>query len=388
VRQAGPSAVAHRAASYEAPLVRRLGHVPALDGLRGIAILVVLLYHGYGLPGGFLGVDLFFVLSGFLITALLLDEHERYRTISLRSFYLRRARRLLPVAIAAIAFYTTMVIAFYTTTRTGGAIAAGMDVRRQLLGALLATFYLENLAHFLHPPVVDGIGHFWSLSQEEQFYFVWPPLLALLVRRRIRARWVAGGLAVALVAIVVHRGMLAGGDWLRFYYAPDARADGMLLGCLMAFAFKMGKLRPGRAWLLVGPAAVSLYAFDVAVLHPASPATALHGISVANIAAGGMICSIVMAPRAPLSRLLGIGPLRTLGLISYGLYIWQPIVASSTGASGTLMLVLAVAVASLSYRFIERPFRRRRSSGVEPGPELTAAPPARVQGDASIASAL
>jgi peptidoglycan/LPS O-acetylase OafA/YrhL len=197
-----------------------------------------------------------------------------------------------------------------------------------------------------------------------------------------------GGLAVALVATVVHRGMLAGGDWFRFYYAPDARADGMLLGCLIAFAFKMGKLRPGRAWLLVGPAALSLYALDVASLHHTSPATALYGITVANIAAGGMICSIVMAPRAPLSRLVAIAPLRTLGLISYGLYIWQPIVASSTGASGTLMLVLAVAVASLSYRFIERPFRRRRSRGVEPGPELTAAPSARVQGDPSIASAV
>jgi len=364
----------------------RLGQ---LDGLRAIAVAGVIVQHSFGFlkwsssSGGFesgaAGVRLFFVLSGFLITALLLDEHERYGKISLRSFYRRRARRLLPVAIAAICFYTTIWI--------GAALMAGMDVRRQLLGALFAAFYLENLAHFLHPPVIDGIGHFWSLSQEEQFYFVWPPLLVLLARRGVRARWVAVGLSVALVATVVHRGMLAGDGWFRFYYAPDARADGMLLGCLLAFAFKFEKLRPGRAWLLVGPAAISLYALDVASLHHTSPATALYGITVANIAAGGLICSIVMAPQAPLSRLLAIAPLRTLGVISYGLYIWQPITASSTGASGTLMLMLALAVAFLSYRFIERPFRRRRSFGVEPGLEAAAASPARTRGDASIASA-
>src|SRR5204863_1178929 len=100
--------------------------------------------------------------------------------------------------------------------------------------SLFAAVYVENLAHFLHPPVTNGLGHFWSLSQEEQFYLVWPPLLAFALRRRVAFRWLAIGLGASVAAVVVHRFMLADDGWWRVYYAPDTRSDGMLLGCLAA----------------------------------------------------------------------------------------------------------------------------------------------------------
>jgi len=329
----------------------RLGHVPALNGLRGVAILSVLLMHGYGVPGGFLGVDLFFVLSGFLITTLLLEEHVLSGRISLLRFYGRRARRLLPVAFAAIWFNVIIWV--------GQAILFGADTRRVLLGALFAAFYVENFAHFLHPPVVTGIGHFWSLSQEEQFYFVWPPLL-IAALRRVRLSWLVAVLATLFVIVLVHRGMLAG-DWRRVYFAPDTRCDGMILGCLLALVWKKGLLRASRTWLFVGPAALAVFALDVSSMHAEAQATALYGITVANVAAAAMIASVVLAPAAPLSRVLAAAPLKLLGLISYSVYIWQP-TASKLGLTGTAMIVATLIVATLSYRYVEKPFRQRHAA--------------------------
>ncbi len=344
----------------------RLGHVPALDGVRGLAIAAVLVYHAYDVPGGFLGVDLFFVLSGFLITTLLLEEHAERGRISFRGFYRRRARRLLPVAFAGIVCAEIVLL---------GATLAGPEAGTQALGGLFAALYVENLAHYLHPPVIAGLGHYWSLSQEEQFYFLWPPILALLLRFRVRSHWLVAGLGAAVAAIIVHRAMLADAGWWRTYYAPDTRSDGILLGCLVAVAWRSGLLRPSRSWLLAGPIALAVLGFAVATVDHTAETAALYGITVANLAAAVIIASIVMAPRAALSRLLAIAPIRWLGLISYSLYIWGALAGWLTQTHGSMLVAISLTVAFLSYRYVERPFRRRKAPS-----------PARVEADSVPAS--
>jgi peptidoglycan/LPS O-acetylase OafA/YrhL len=330
-------------------VTNRLGHVPALNGLRGLAIVAVMGYHLDLLPGGFLGVDLFFVLSGFLITALLLKEHSERGAISLRRFYGRRARRLLPVAIAAIVFIEIILV------------AANNGLRGQALVGVYSAFYVENFAHFLNPPVISQLGHFWSLSQEEQFYFVWPPLLVVVLRRRIPPEWIAIGLAVTAALIIGRRTVLAD-DWHRFYYAPDTHADGMALGCLLAVAWVNGWLHRVRSWSVIGVAALTALVLDLLLLHAESSAAGLYGITVANFAASMLIGSVLASPTGLLTRALSWRPLLVAGVMSYSLYVWQPIVASALPVNGVVMLAIAVVVAALSYRFIEEPFRHPRSS--------------------------
>jgi peptidoglycan/LPS O-acetylase OafA/YrhL len=339
-------------------MTRRLGYVPALDGVRGLAIAAVVVYHAFDVPGGFLGVDLFFVLSGFLITTLLLEEHAEKGRLDFSAFYLRRARRLLPVALAGIFFAQLIVIS---------AALAGGNLGTQVLGGLFASLYVANLAHFLDPPVILGIGHYWSLSQEEQFYIVWPPLLAMLLVLRVRLRWLVAGLALAVIAVVAHRALLVDAGWWRTYYAPDTRSDGILLGCLLAVAWKDGRLRESRLWLAAGPVALAVYGVAVATLDHTTRATALYGLTVANVAAAAILASIIMAPHAPITRVLSLPPLRWLGLISYSLYIWGSLVGWVTQAHGWLLVTLSIAVAVLSYRFVERPFRLRRAAQRVPG---------------------
>jgi peptidoglycan/LPS O-acetylase OafA/YrhL len=149
----------------------RLGHVPALDGIRGLAIALVVSMHAFGFPaGGFIGVDLFFVLSGFLITTLLLEEVEATGRISLRDFYERRVRRLLPALLVLLIVYSVVEA------------ARG----RSVLPAVAGLFYFSNFSNFLHLTAwrTNALDHLWSLAEEEQFYLVWPPILILLVRWR------------------------------------------------------------------------------------------------------------------------------------------------------------------------------------------------------------
>jgi peptidoglycan/LPS O-acetylase OafA/YrhL len=334
--------------------VPRLGHVPALDGLRGIAIAAVLIYHAGGATGGYLGVDLFFVLSGFLITSLLLEEHADRGLVSLRGFYIRRVRRLMPVAVAGIVFSEIALL--------GGFIGW------PALSGVFALFYVENLAHFLHNAPVAGVGHYWSLSQEEQFYLVWPPLLVLLLRRRVNSRWLLAGLLLAALAVMAHRTSLH--NSLRLY-GPDARSDGMFLGCALAVAWKAGVVRPHRSWRFAGIFAATVFAVTVNLATWATGEA--YAVTAANLAAVTMIASVITSPQGWLPRLLSLRPLRWLGVISYSLYIWQPLVASATGLQGIAMLAPAIIAGWGSYRLIEEPFRRRRSPRPEPASTTPAA---------------
>ena len=219
--------------------IRRLGPVPALDGLRGVAVLLVMVSHspvvvpneiaGIVLSdyvqGGFLGVDLFFVLSGFLITALLLREQSNHGGVRFRSFYGRRALRLLP------ALYVLLVVhALY-------ARAAGLSWPNEVMTIKWALVYASNwqiVYHFF--TIASGLGHLWSLAIEEQFYLVWPAVLILFLGIRRNGRMVTVVLVGAIALIAVHRYLIwsGGGNLLTLYIRTDTRADSLLVGALLS----------------------------------------------------------------------------------------------------------------------------------------------------------
>jgi peptidoglycan/LPS O-acetylase OafA/YrhL len=314
-----------------------------------------MLAHGFWVRGGYIGVELFFVLSGFLITTLLLEEHVASGVISLRRFYKRRARRLLPVAIAGIVAGELLIWAH------GATMGFPLD-------GVYSLFYLENFVRVVHWSV---LGHYWSLSQEEQFYFAWPPLLVVLLRRRVPMRPLAVVLVAVAVAVAVHRTTLS--DVNRIF-GPDARADGILLGCALAFARFTGWLRPWRGWAFVGFAALAVYAVDAWVADAATQAPLQYGITVGNVASVALLASVLAMPQGRLARLFTAAPLRWLGLISYSLYIWNPLVLAAIGRGGLVWFAASIATAMLSYRLIEQPFRRRSAARREVArPALAAA---------------
>src|SRR5688572_21510992 len=205
-------------------------HVPELDGLRGIAILSVIVHHRltpFSLQGGFLGVDLFFVLSGFLITSLLLGEFRKTATISLRNFYMRRLLRLGPALL--IYLCASLLVTWHNQL---------IDIRRQLKLIAYAVFYSTNWRMaFRWDDVLDPTAIIWSLSIEEQFYLIWPLILFGCLALKVRPRYIIGGLILIVTAIAINRWLLiaGGSDLTRLYYGSDTRADALLLGCLFAF---------------------------------------------------------------------------------------------------------------------------------------------------------
>jgi peptidoglycan/LPS O-acetylase OafA/YrhL len=261
---------------------------------------------------------------------------------------------MMPVAVAGIVFSEIVVL--------GGFIGW------PALSGVFAFFYVENLAHFLHDAPVAGVGHYWSLSQEEQFYLLWPPLLVLLLRRRVNPRWLLAGLLLAALAVMAHRTSLH--NSLRLF-GPDARSDGMFLGCALAVAWKAGFVRPHRTWRFAGILAATV--FVVLVKLSTWTAGEAYGVTVANLAAVTMIASVIASPQGWLPKLLSLRPLRWLGVISYSLYIWQPLVVSATELQGIAMLAPAIIAGWASYRLIEEPFRRRRSARPESAPAAMAA---------------
>jgi peptidoglycan/LPS O-acetylase OafA/YrhL len=321
--------------------MKKLGYVPALDGLRGVAIALVVVYHAGLLPGGFLGVDLFFVLSGFLITTLLLEEHAASGVISLRRFYVRRARRLLPALLALLALLTI------------GAVTSS-PVNTALLGDIGWTLaYAANIVratghHFLTP-----LTTMWSLAEEEQFYFLWPGILIACLARFTPRRigWALFAVACAVSAWRVTL-TLSGASTQRIVFSPDSHFDPLLIGCALAFLCRARPRLP-VAWPVAGP----LLAAVVALAVSGSRFSLLAGYSLAGLACAGLV-SDAAAGRA---RALAWQPLVWLGKISYSLYIWQALAFALAYASNRplpIFLPLAVGLAWLSYRYVEEPFRR------------------------------
>jgi peptidoglycan/LPS O-acetylase OafA/YrhL len=355
----------------------RLGHIPALDAIRGIAILLVLTVHVHHvLPGGVLGVDLFFVLSGFLITSLLLSEWGRDGSVSLRAFYRRRALRLLPALVLMLGV-VTVALAFTSD-----------DFDGSLVWILFSLGYVINIAAIVNSGITEPtMQPMWSLSQEEQFYLVWPLLLPLALRRGMDGRRIAVILAGFAGGLILYRTFLASADATPAYllYSPESRSFGLVVGCLAGVLFSFSLVRRVPLWLagaMLAPAAVSILLLDLESRWDAVTLVPLFCLAAATI-----VLACVLHPQWWFVRLIDRAWLRGLGRISYGLYLWHWPLYYAFGWK--LGLPLAIVVAIASYRFVERPFLRRRyqtataprrkstiSPVVAPGPNTAATPSA------------
>jgi peptidoglycan/LPS O-acetylase OafA/YrhL len=372
------------------PQDSRLPYLPGIDALRAIAVLAVFLYHaGVGwMPGGFLGVDVFFTISGYLITSLLLSEYRRESHIKLGGFWLRRARRLLPAVGVLIA--VTMVVAAIVEP----------DRLTELRGdAISSLAYVANW-HFVfaHQSYFDQFQrpslfrHLWSLSVEEQFYLFWPLAFAAGMSLLGRKRLLLGVLAGALASLALMWILFDPADSSRVYYGTDTHAVGLLIGVALALAWSPLQLRRGRPGRWCGPVldAVGVLALGYIALcflrvHDYDLAL-FHGGYLWLALAAAALLAVMAHPAARLGGLLGRPALLWLGLRSYSFYLWHwPVLALTRpgldvslprGVLIPLQLLLVLVLADLSYRFVELPFRGKRKLPALPDNWLRAGRPA------------
>ena len=348
--------------------------MPALDGLRALAVLAVVLYHGEvsSIPGGFLGVEVFFVISGYLITALLLAERQGTGRTAYLQFWLRRARRLLPALFALVAVVATVWVVLHHDEVA--------RVRGDIVGALLyVTNWYQIVVHQSYFEVMgrpSPLRHLWSLAVEEQFYLVWPLVLAFLYRlthaRRDRMAWITVGLAIAsaVFAMVL---FAPGADPSRIYYGTDTRASGVLLGAALAMVAPPWLMRArvvsGARYAMTAIGAVGLVGVVVMILTLDEYDAFVYrgGFVLLDLFTLATIIGLAHPCRTVLSRLFATAPMLWIGRRSYGIYLWHwPIfVLTRPGVdvplSGAPLLVLRLAltfgVAEVSYRWIEMPVR-------------------------------
>jgi peptidoglycan/LPS O-acetylase OafA/YrhL len=363
---------------------RELTYQPALDGLRALAVAAVIAYHlGAGwAQGGFLGVDAFFVLSGFLITSLLLAEWGRRRGISLPRFWVRRARRLLPALLLVLG-----AIALYAAT-----LAPSHQLRTLRADGLASVFYVANWRFVLSGQsyfdlftLPSPMRHLWSLAIEEQFYLVWPLVVlgCLRIGRRSRKPLTAicvAGIA-ASVALMAH--LYEPFDPSRAYFGTDTRAHTLLVGAVLALVLTRRGLRndvgveTGRRARRERRAPLAVHVLGVVAAagvvwawsRVSDQGSGLYrgGSLMFSIAVAAVIASAVQPGRCPLRVALSVPVLCWVGRISYGLYLWHwPAIVVLTedrtglsGASLTLVrLATTLAAATLSFYLVEQPIRR------------------------------
>ena len=349
--------------------------MPGLDGLRALAVLAVIAYHlhlGWA-PGGMLGVGVFFTLSGYLITDLLLGQHETTGTLQLADFWRRRARRLLPalsVLLAVVAAWVTLLDRPQLSALRGVVVAAVGYVTNWWLIAQHRSYFAQ-----FGPP--SPLGHLWSLAVEEQFYLVWPWLLWLGLRWTrgrpgTRSRLAAAtALLAALSAIEMATLYRPGYDPTRIYDGSDTRAFALLIGAALAFVWPSRHLRGGitrGARRILDGAGVTGLAVIVGLICCTNEYSAFlyRGGMVLLSVATALVVGTAASPASRIGRALGWGPLRWLGVRSYGIYLWHyPIIVLTTPASGrdtlargALQVAASIGVAELSWRYIEEPVRR------------------------------
>jgi len=364
--------------------VRRHRHIPALDGVRALAVGAVLLAHlgrGWSFAGA-LGVDVFFVLSGFLITSILLAEYAATGRLNFRRFYARRVLRLTPPLLLALVLFFPFRAYLFD-------LPMWQTAHHYAKTVVMTLTYVGNVADFKDQ--MGSFGHFWSLAVEEQFYLVWPALLLLLMAV---ATW-RSGLLASLVAVlglgfaawnVWSSSAARGKDMYVFESLLPTRAWELLAGCLLAVVVSGGALvhlRERRWWSAVGVAGVLLFVAAMYHYRLAGPLTDdayrgmwRLGVLAVTAAAVLMVLSLVMSESGPLAALLSWAPIAWIGKISYGLYVYHyptyhilsgVLPATFTTAHPFLFdvtrMAAAFVVAGLSYALWERPFLRLKSSG-------------------------
>ena len=351
-------------------------YMPGLDGLRALAVLAVIAYHEQfaWAPGGLLGVGVFFTLSGFLITGILISQWAKLGRIKLGDFWLHRARRLLPALFVMLAVVTAWV------TVSDRARLASLRPAVGAAAAYFSNWYLiaRNQSYFARFAPPAPLDHLWSLAVEEQFYLLWPLLLlaGLIAARKLRipTAWLIVPTAILTAASVYAMLTLyqPGQDPTRVYEGTDTRAFGLLIGVMLALAWPSAGergARPASRWTrvfldaagLAGLAVIGLLIWRVGQYSP----FAYRGGLVLLSAATAAVVAATAYPASIVGRALGWGPLRWIGVRSYGIYLWHfPVIVMTSQPNvkpGLLLAGLQIAasilLAALSWQLIEEPIR-------------------------------
>jgi len=371
---------ARRIASPPDQRTSRLGYLPGLDGLRAISVLAVMAFHHYFIggheegfaPGGFLGVEVFFVVSGYLITSLLLSERRDTGGVSLPRFWLRRARRLLPALFVMVGVVILYAILFLPDSIN--------RLRPDTIGALTYTsnwwLIVSHQSYIAEAGRPALLKHLWSLAIEEQFYLLWPPLLLLGLRTIGRRRLLQVMMLVALASTLL-MAIVARGSINQAYYSTSTRLSGLVLGSVMAFFFAPYQIRgrPGRGVRFVLDVAgvagmVVLFWCFAHFSFPNAKGADLDvfrgGFLLVDVATLVVIAAVVH-PRSDVGPILGVQPLRWIGLRSYSIYLWHYPIFCITRPGldvplhgwplAAFRLILTFGAADLSYRFVEVPIR-------------------------------
>lgn len=399
--------------------------VDGVDGLRGLAVIAVVIYHFFGnvMPGGFLGVDLFFVLSGFLITSLLIRERAVTGRIDLKDFWLRRLRRIFPAAVFVL------FIGIAAAGLVGGDAAVSLPT--QFLGTL---FFVNNWTQiagsesYFADSGVQVFAHYWSLAVEEQFYLLWPLIftalgLFLVNNRRIKWAAIAGAVLSAVWMVIKYD---PSGDPTRVYYGTDTHAFGLLLGAALALWITSTSNKPdadswpnpaaaskGAGWrqsMQVGtfreprklisfarnlaPLALVIFAVMLFKMHGTDSFTYRGGLLLSSLVGTAMLYAVVRGMPV-ISQIFNWRLLRWFGKVSFSLYLWHwPVIVllkeifTSKGQAGAVLipgllaLVISIPLSALSYRWVETPVRkygyiecfRRLTNGLEWSPKGVAVP--------------
>lgn len=352
-------------------------YIPALDGLRAFAVLAVIAYH-LGMqwaPGGLLGVTVFFVLSGYLITSLLLIEWDNTSTINLPQFWLRRVRRLMPAIILVIvctaALCTLLDHSLLTKLRE--------DMWAALLWVTNWWYILHDVSYFDALGAPSPLTHFWSLAIEEQFYLIWPVVLLIAHKAGVKRTTMRNATLVVALLSALEMALLYNplDDPSRVYYGTDTRAFSLLIGAWLAFVWPSHMLGAQKSVhltkqvrsILDGVGLVALLALLGLIVFVDGFAPFLYrgGILLASILTA-IVIAVMVHPASLLGRIAGAKPLVWVGLRSYGIYLWHfPLLLlmnprNFTGETPWWMYLVQVAVvfacAAFSYRFVENPLRK------------------------------
>ncbi|MBC1545885.1 acetyltransferase [Listeria sp. FSL L7-1435] len=348
-------------------------YVPSIDGLRALAVIAVIAYHlnFSWAKGGFIGVDIFFVLSGYLITNILLTQWEKTQSLQLKQFWIRRFRRLIPAVYVMVVVVVIYAVFFHP------------EILKNLRGDAIASFfYVSNWWFIFHDvSYFDSFGlpsplkNLWSLAIEEQFYMIWPAFLLVFLK------WVKN--PKLLLKIVIGLGLLSaiwmtilyvpGTDPSRVYYGTDTRAFDLLAGCALAFVWPFTRLSPvvpkkSKAVLnIAGTISILGFILFTAFVSEYQPFLYRGGLLFVAIL-GVIMIATISHPASYLSKIFSFKPLRWIGTRSYGIYLWHyPIITLTTPVveltqpniwRAILQVAATFIIAELSFRFIETPIRK------------------------------